>query len=325
MVAKQMMHHCLSDTQIDFYHEKFVVKPQFLVAYLCWELQRTFGVFAKCRKLFSMTLFWRASKGTVRLVASSLLSLAEESSWAKYESDGNCLQVYCLKKLTVIKVLRQPNPSRLQTEVKYRKQLGASCPAILAQDFDNGILSESFMTLFPTVYDLAVLRRAIYILRSKLYQVETTSLSDYLARLLSKIDQNYHLKYFDLRGVCDVPISPVHGDVWFGNLFYDPEGRLIIIDWEYARPCVVTHDIWCYLFQKYRGDRMAFDNSFFSTFSDMVLESLDLNFDIALARDYHLIHLLERYCFFREMVSCSKEQELTYLRVQIDKFAECRS
>lgn len=301
---------------IDFYKDKMLVHPPYLFSFIAWSLGQTPGVAHKLRKLCSMALFNRLGVRGVEEDRRRLLAYYS-FSWARYAADGTRMQLFDAAAQTVTKVGLRPNEALIEREVRLRSGMGDACPAILACDPRRGVIVERWLNLNPLAFDLATLARAIDVLKQKLYRRHSVDACEYVTRFGDAIDQKKVKSFLTFNGVTRVDLSDVHGDLWRGNLFSGKDGNIVILDWEYCRSCVASHDIWTYLFQFHSSSGKRFDSRFLGMLSETISTCLGVRCDARAARGYHLIHLIERYVFFCSLNLSHKKEELLSLSNQI--------
>ncbi len=104
----------------------------------------------------------------------------------------------------------------------------------------------------------------------------------------------------------DLPVSRVHGDLTVENLVVDAEGSVRLIDWEYARACIVTYDGWHYIHQHHMNSRAAREDPFYRDFTSILpLYGMPEERDYALA--LHVVHLLERISFLQRYFAATTD------------------
>jgi len=311
----------LSQAVVDFSREGVLVRFIHLPSFLAWNLRRTPGVFGKLRRLGAMALSVRlGTRGLDHHLA--FLRENRQASWMRYSTDGGRMQIFDVERGRVTKVPLQPRPGLVAQEVATRQKMGACVPPLLHHDPERGILVETWMDLDPVPGGMETLAEAIRLLHAFLYTPVPMAIGDYLPKLAVPWDLSRALAFMDSRGLDQVLVSQVHGDLWPGNLGRDQRGNLQILDWEYTRPCVWSHDVWTYIMQERRSSGHPFDKEFLCSFARGLALLQRETCDMAIVECLHLIHLAERCSFFIDMNLIHKAEELCFLREQIAALLE---
>jgi hypothetical protein len=306
---------------IDFYKEKTLVRASYLPSFIFWSVGQTPGGLDKLRKLFSLALFNRFGQSGIDADRRLMLS-RYPYSWARYAADGARMQFFDAQNRVIRKIALQQNDGQIEREFRLRSLMGDACPPVLAWDSQEGAIVERWLNIKRRGSDKAALSQAITLLKDKLYRCHSVDAEQYVSQFGDVIDQKKVRTFLTRYEVGRLEISDVHGDLWQGNLLYDRRGELVIVDWEYGRSCVVSHDIWTYLFQAQKAASKPFDARFFEKFAEAVSSLLDVRCDIETARAHHVIHLIERFSFFLSLNLPHKNEEIEYLRNEIGDMLE---
>lgn len=306
---------------IDFYKEKTLVRASYLPSFILWSVSQTPGGLNKLRKLFSLALFNRFGQSGVGVDRRRMLS-RYPYSWARYAADGARMQFFDVENKVIRKIALQPDNGQIEREIRMRSLMGDACPPVLAWDSQEGAIVERWLNVERRASDKAALSQVIALLKNKLYRCRSIDAEQYVSQFGDVIDQKKVRTFLTRYEVERLEISDVHGDLWQGNLIYDSRGRFFIVDWEYCRSCVVSHDIWTYLFQAQKAVNKSFDARFVEKFAEAVSSLLDARCDVETARAYHVIHLIERFSFFLSLHLPLKNEEIEYLRNEISEMLE---
>jgi len=114
-----------------------------------------------------------------------------------------------------------------------------------------------------------------------------------------------------------LPISNVHGDLVCANIAFRENGEPIIYDWEYSRTCVLTHDVWFFLYHRASAEKRGLElSNFLIEFQCAIGWAFPTMPDI---RALHLIHLFEREALLiRNSDFVDSHHSLIRLRQSID-------
>lgn len=297
---------------VDFYRAGFLVRLLDLLPFLAWAAAQNNGPTRKLRKLGSLTFFCRLGSGAIDSTRRERLS-RYPFSWARYAADGMRMQLFDAPARTIRSVAVQPDQTRLEQEMRIRRRMCDASPPVIDYDARGGWILEPWLKLKEQGFDLDLLKAAVSLLRQNLYEPLAVPVKDHVATLGGGIDADAVIRFLALRGLQTVQVSDVHGDLWHGNLCRDQQGRLLILDWEYTRSCGMSQDVWFFLAQRQIANNLPFDDQFMAAFAQSVTTCLDLSCDPAQARGLHLLHLAERFAFFRSLDLDHKKQELTML------------
>jgi hypothetical protein len=251
-----------------------------------------------------------------------LARLAEASpdpSWMRYGADGGCLQAVDLRRGQVTKLALNPQPERIRREAALRRGMGMAVPPILCHDPEAGMVVEAWLDLRPVKEEDGGLARAIGILRERLYRPVPQPLQTYLAGLARHVDLPRVAAYLAGRGLNQVNLCLVHGDLWSDNLGEDPQGNLVLLDWEYARICIQSHDVWTFFMQRWSAQHQPCDAAFLDALREGLRQCLPGPWEPAAVAGLHLLHLIERYAWFTDLQLTHKDQERALLHREITR------
>lgn len=311
-----------SGTLVHFPKDGTLVRPSAVIRYVRWNLGRSPGPVAKVRRVAAMLLSGRIGTAAVDPDHLARLRLFRGVSWMRYATDGAGLQVIDAKRRIVTKVSLRPDVAQMERQVRLRARLGEATPPILAFDADAGLLIEAWIPLRPAPDELDTLKQAIALLRDRLYEPVPVETGTYLRSFADVIEVAQVCAFLRDRGLERLLVTSVHGDLWPGNLGLDASGRLILMDWEYARTCVQSHDLWIYLFQRRLAQGMAYDRSFLQTFAGCLEETFSGSCSLDQASGLHLLHLIERYALFKSLDLSHKDGELRHLEREIARMLQ---
>lgn len=305
-----------------FERDQALVRVSQLPAFLTWNLRRTPGIWAKFRRVGAMALFARPGTGSADPARLEPFLTDPRAGWIRYGSDGGRVQLFDAERRTVTKLALVPHPERVEAEIQARGRMGRAVPELLEWDAAQGRLVERWVDLDPVPFGWAALAEALALLKTSLYASVSVPLSNYLPRLAVAWDPARAAAFLESRGLVQVPVGPVHGDLWRGNLGRDRGGHLVLLDWEYTRTCVESQDLWTFLMQGCWASGRPMDEAFHRDLAAGLALLWGAECDIATAEAHHLIHLAERYAFFHAMNLSHKAEELCFLRGQIDALLE---
>lgn len=217
--------------------------------------------------------------------------------WIRFPTDGTRLQVFDPYKRVICKVSKQHAGFKfLMRELDCRSSVGGLAPIVRGVSEYPPAYLEDWIEGRSGCGTLQELRSVLEYLTERLYQTTWLDLGDYVRRVglpytnrtMDRIMAAMHLIGWD-----KLPVSPVHGDLVSQNIFFRPNGAPVLIDWEYARPCVVSHDLWFYLYHRARSNILEVELPA-TAFIDIAQEVKWLGLEVNNVRALHLIHLLER-------------------------------
>lgn len=302
-----------------FPKDQTLVRPSALMRYIRWNLSRSPGCSAKLRRMAAMLLTGRIGMAGVDPDRLERLRPYLGAAWARYASDGGRIQVFNPDKAAITKVSLQPDKTLMDREVRARKRMGSAVPSILNYDIDAGVLEEAWIPLCPAAPGHDTLRKALAVLRERLYAPVEVDTTVYLRNFPEEVAGERTLAYLRTREMERLLVSEVHGDLWPGNLGLDSKGGLILLDWEYARVCVQSHDVWLFLFQDQHAKAKPYDRAFLQMFANCYAECFGVTCSLEEASCLHLLHLIERYSLFKTMELTHKSEELRDLMREITR------
>lgn len=266
--------------------------------YLFWLLQvavreRTIRDFV--RGVWSPTLFFRAPHN-IDDALSVARDLGLSNGWVRWETDGSRRQVFDSSMRGVCKIQKEGAAFSVNDEVELRKKLGDLSPRILKSDASHMAYVEDWVNVSaPRTYsydDLECIRLALV---DQLYRIDEWDLVSFLNKSAVPFSREARdvipglVRRMELKSL---PVSKVHGDLVQANISFTKEGRPILYDWEYSRSCVVTHDVWFFLYQGLLGDGVRLELSDFMREFEKIIDWIFPESVEPLA--LHLIHLYER-------------------------------
>ena len=236
----------------------------------------------------------------------------------QYETDGSRLLLIDVPGRRAIHVQLRPSPDLINREITIRQRAGRASPPILFHDAGQGVIAERWLPLRPASPTRPTLAEAIRLLKATLYAPRPVGIDEYLGRLGGAVDAARAREFVAAYGVERVAITDSHGDLWPANVGVDEHGGIVLLDWEYARVCVESHDLWSYIFQAQRSSGRPFDQAFLADFAACQRDLLGMAVTDTTARAYHFLHLMERHTLFLELALPHKKEELRFLRAEID-------
>ena len=287
---------------IHFQKIRFLVPIKHIFKYIRWSWFVTKTQQNRFRKL--LISIWKPVvrfnvNHEVELAVNSCKALDVHVGWIRFPTDGTRLQVFDTYNTQICKLAKQKSGFQsLELELKRRDGLGELSPAIKRIDANHAAYIEEWVNNGNNGHcTLEELEITISLLLDKFYKIQWVNLDEYFqlthieytaeaSKLMSKV--------ISIIGWDKVPVSPVHGDLVCQNMLFKND-KPILIDWEYARICMVSYDLWIYLYHRAKSSKKnseeSLSKSFFSELNKM-LGHLGLIVDNVNA--VHLFHLLER-------------------------------
>ena len=286
---------------IHFRKARYMVPIRHLPAYLGWSwVVAPGGALGKLKGiLYAMYAPWPVIRPD-QAVASAISggkALATCVGWIRYPTDGTRLQVFDHHGGKILKMAKPiAGFASLERELGWRGKVGDLAPTISGISEHPPAYLEEWVEWRAGDFSVQELQRVILLLAKRLYRVEWLDFDEYLRRAslhFSKEATARMGKAMSLAGWDKLPASPVHGDLVCQNILLRNDGNPVLIDWEYARVCVVSQDLWFYLFHGtpriHPGGGMP--DLFFK---EMEQALAWIGLDVKNVRALHLIHLLER-------------------------------
>lgn len=286
---------------IHFQKARFVVPVRYLGAYLRWSwVMALGGAVCKLRAMvYSVYSPWPmfTLDQEVASAISGCQALASCVGWIRYPTDGTRLQVFDHFGGKIYKMVKPlAGFASLEQELGWRAKVGDLAPQISEVCEHPPAYIEEWVEGRVGRYSVEELQRLILLLAERLYRVEWLEFNEYLQRTSTNYPAGAIARMaaaMCLVGWAKLPISPVHGDLVCQNIIFRDNGKPVILDWEYARICVVSHDLWFYLYhdtqKSHSGEGMP--ESFFV---EMEHALVWIGLKVQNVRALHLFHLLER-------------------------------
>lgn len=288
-------------TFIHFRKARYMVPIRCLAAYLRWSWQTASGGAIRKWKgiLYGMYAPWPVIRPdpVIASAISGCEALVTRIGWIRYPTDGTRLQVFDHHRGKILKMAKPiAGLASLEQELGWRGKVGDLAPNIRGVSRHPPAYLEEWVEGRAGDFSVRELRRVILLLAERLYRVEWLGLDEYLRRAslnFSAEATSRMGKAMFLAGWDKLPTSPVHGDLVCQNILFRYDGNPVLIDWEYARVCVVSQDLWFYLFHDTPREHSGSDlpDSFFR---EMEHALAWIGLDVRNVRALHLIHLLER-------------------------------
>ena len=265
--------------------------------YFIWALRSAFA--ARSLRVF-LRGFWlpswfRETPDQVDETLALAKSLGLVNGWVRWETDGSRRQVFDPWRSGICKIQKRGAFLDVRDEIELRSALGDLSPKILRQDSVHMAYVEEWVQSIPGNCSCDELERVRHILDDRLYRVEEKNTSEYIdenAISFSNAACNLIPSLVQRLGRETLPISTVHGDLVCSNIAFRGNGQPILYDWEYARTCVVTHDVWFYLYHRSLAkDSCSELPDFLNVFKSMIGWAFPAIQDVSAL---HLIHLFER-------------------------------
>lgn len=298
------------------------VTVQILPRYLLW-LLRNFLVDRNIRILARAVWAPKWHFRTPVFIAEALCtaqSLGVTGGWVRWDTDGSRRQICSPWQGKVCKISKEGAYLNIDDEVDLRMSMGDLAPRVLKHDAAQNAYAEEWIVSKTFGYSVASLERVRKALAENLYQVEECEVERYFREsALEFSEQARELASMlgHLLGVATLPISVVHGDMVNSNVSLRKNGTPILWDWEYARKCVVTQDIWFFLYQCFSNAKPSRDlMDFLKEFGSQITWAFPFMPDI---RALHLIHLFEREALLLrngEFVDSSKALKRVRMDIQ---------
>lgn len=303
---------------LNFYRTKYLVRFRFLPQFVFWYIAQSTGIYQKTRRLLSLLCFAKATGQHGQEWISSCLADYPEFSWVRHVTDGTRIQIYDCENKTIAKLSLKKNPEQMAKEIAARHLVGTLSPQIISCDIEKGVIVEKLLNLTPAESGNALARTAFLALKERLYSTESVNMQEYVFSLAIG-DRCARLQNcFATNGINSFQVTQVHGDIWSGNVFYNSDGDLVILDWEYTGTRLLSYDAWFCMFQPYKSAGMPLDAAFFAAFSDLLSMIYDAPVNASAARCFHTIHLVERYRMYIVLGMTDKREEIDYFGREID-------
>jgi len=221
--------------------------------------------------------------------------LGVDSGWVRWDTDGTRRQVFDPWRDGACKISKQGAFLDVSDEVELRKALGDLSPRILKHDPVQRAYVEEWVDAKSGRCSLDELERVRCALVTSLYQVEERDITSYFNHSdieFSSEARNLVPVLARLLKRSTLPISVVHGDLVCSNIAFRKNGDPVLYDWEYARRCVVTQDVWFFLYHRYSTASESPELSgILEEFASNTAWAFSTMPDI---RALHLVHLFER-------------------------------
>ncbi|MDO8861665.1 hypothetical protein Q6D67_08120 [Haliea sp. E1-2-M8] len=223
-------------------------------------------------------------------------SMGLHRGWIRWDTDGSRRQIFDADRRKVCKVQKDGALLTVIDEVELRKQLGGLSPRIFQiHESHMAYVEEWVSVVTPRTYSYHDLDRIRLALVEQLYRVEEWDVGSFINDRAVPFSDEARESIPELvsrMGLNSLPVSKVHGDLVQSNTSLTKGHKPVLYDWEYSRSCVVTHDVWFYLYHGLLCARASVELSYFFDELERITawvlpKSVDL---IAL----HLIHLYER-------------------------------
>lgn len=291
--------------RLHFRKARYWVDCKWLVAYIVWSHQ----VSRRCGR-FDYRSFLRQlwCPVPVRRVPEALEDaflrsrrLGVEPSWVRYPTDGTRLQVFDANKREICKVvLGGGQACPLAVELSVRRKMGSLAPEILAVDENDSAYVEVWVEAAQAAYSSRVMEIALRGLANGLYDIQwidrdqfRESVSRY-GPITEEMSQGIRCAFANLGPVQRVPWSQVHGDLVEANVLITRGDKVILIDWEYTRKCIVTYDCWLYQYSHEQALGRIDVPSLCRRFNCAVKDAFGTNLGDINPCSLHLLHLIER-------------------------------
>ncbi|MGB8951799.1 MAG: hypothetical protein WCC06_03935 [Candidatus Aminicenantales bacterium] len=236
-----------------------------------------------------------------------------EAGWIRFPADGTRIQVFDRQRNRICK-LNSCNAlvNTIPCELKTRGRVAHLAPTILDVSPDESAFVEEWIAGYTPPYSLDSLVEAMSKLKEYLYAVNYIDITTYRERLTSSGNMTENQKYsldsvLNMYSGRTLPVSQVHGDLVCRNLLQHPSKGILLLDWEYTRTCLVTHDCWLYLYHTHRSidDKQPLSSRFFVSLREVLLylgfdslmDNLTWNLPVI-----HVLHLFERQSYLRSVM-----------------------
>ena len=248
-------------------------------------------------------------------------SLGLGNGWIRWDTDGSRRQVFDPWRGLVCKIQKHSAALDIDDEIELRTALGDLSPRILKRDSMHMAYAEEWVDATPGCCSVDELESVLRLLGDRLYRTAEISISDYIQDdTISFSDEACNLvpSLVQRLGRATLPISTVHGDLVCSNIAFLRNGRPILYDWEYSRACVVTYDVWYFLYHR----MLAMDScselpEFLNVFRSMIDWAFPTIQDISAL---HLIHLFEREALLlKNSVFVDSDHALKTVRQSIEE------
>jgi hypothetical protein len=250
-------------TLIRFPRARYWVDPRAVKAYVTWSWQRAQREGRSVLRSFLRCL-WHPTLATgIPLVVADALRVARGlgvgANWIRYPSDGTRLQIFDANQRQICKVLLPDACHKTYDyELEVRRRVGELAPPIVAVSPSDHAYVEQWIVDARPLCSTDLFFRALHGLQRSLYHIEWIRADQFLAKLAEwgpvsrAIMGVVDCAFSKIGGGIGVPWSMVHGDFVQPNVLVGPRGQPVLIDWEYARECIVSYDYWLYRYDHER-------------------------------------------------------------------------
>ena len=271
------------------------------------------------RRMWSPKWLWKIPSHIAAVLAVAK-SLGLDNGWVRWDTDGSRRQVFDPWRGGICKISKQGAALNISDEVEFRNSLGDLSPRILKCDPVKRVYVEEWVDATSGCCSIDELERVRRVLVSNFYRIEEQDVASYLSNDSIKFSDKVHdlIPVLVRRlGRVSLPISNVHGDLVCANIAFRSDNEPVIYDWEYSRICVVTQDVWFFLYHRASCENSSSELlGFLREFEKVIGWAFPT---IPNIRVLHLIHLFEREALLvRNSEFVDSHQALKSLRQSID-------
>lgn len=287
-----------------------LIRLAHLPGFLAWSVSRQHGWGRRMRRLGSALAAVRLGPDRATADQWHLFQNHPEAAWMLCQPDGSRVLLFDPTRRTITRVALEPAAARLDQEAAFQCRMGTYAPGFLSVDPAQGVSVEPWLDLRPVAPDRRLLEEALAVLKTRLYRPRSVSVESHLGILAPLQEAATVLGRLKASGLETLMISEIHGDLWSGNIARDAQDRLVILDWEYARVCAVSYDLWTFLRQEVHHGGLP-------TFPEAARSLLDLVFTPAQAAACQVLHLAERLAHLERLALSHKAAEVRDLRAEL--------
>jgi len=301
---------------VNFPKVRYWVRLPSLPSYVNWRwshCRKSQNVFKEFLRSFWAPTLHLSMSGDLTNVLKRAGKFGIKAGWIRFPADGTRIQVFDRQRNRICKLSScNALANTIPCELKARGRVEHLTPAILDVSPDESAFVEEWIAGYTPPYSRGSLVEAMRKLKEYLYAVNYIDITTYRESLTSSgnITENQRCSLgsvLNMYSGSTLPVSQVHGDLVRRNLWKHPSRGILLLDWEYTRTCLVTHDCWLYLYHAYRSidDKQPLSSSFFVNLREVLLclgfdsfiENLTFNLPVI-----HALHLFERLSYLRSVM-----------------------
>jgi|GEM_PF-3049133 len=296
---------------------KYLVSMPYFSKFTLWIFKRQSGAIERLRLVAKLLLSLRIAGSTSKNQFAQYGKMVQSLSWVWYGSDGTRIQLYDSDNLVIGKLPLLFNREQFSAEIEARNQLGDLCPPIIRTNSENGLILERWIDLRSVPAEQESGLQALELLKGKLFAPVRMDVREYVKRYSHTPYSNQVCDTAVRNGISDVIVSLCHGDLWHGNIFLTPEGKTLILDWEYCGTRVQSYDAWFFTFFRWAAEKRHCEGVFFTLLGETFHTVYAESFSLRTLHIIHMLHLFERYASHLSLGKLSSSPEMEYLRAEL--------